>query len=170
MGLFFKTPEEVDKYFDKITESLLVLKARTVLLLSHSEDTLEYFALYDSILTQVRALFIENSQNSNNYTVQVFLNKLGLANKSKEIDEYLNNELVPGVSIKKAIKVSVDKFIVHYDLTSSEEDRIEEICRKHLINIENEFFIGKLIDIISGDMILSYVERMNNWTDNFIEE
>lgn len=164
---FFKTHEEVDKYFK---ESLLTLKARIVALYKSDKDSIEYFALYDSILTQVRALFIENSRYKNNYTVQVFLMKLGLSKPSEEIDTYLNSEFITGVSIRDAIKISVDRFIVHYDHVSKEEEHIEMICREHLTDMNNEFFIGRLVDFISIHMILSYVERMNNWKVDFFEE
>lgn len=44
------------------------------------------------------------------------------------------------------------------------------ICRDHLTDMNNEFFIGRLVDFISIHMILSYVERMNNWKVDFFEE
>ncbi|AYB44868.1 hypothetical protein [Paenibacillus lautus] len=106
----------------------------------------------------------------NNYTVQVFLNKLGLSKTSEEIDTYLNSEFKPGISVRDAIKTSVDRFIVHYDYVFNEEEHIEEICREHLTDMNNEFFRGRLVDIISIHMILSYVKRMNNWEINLIED
>ncbi|QYK63360.1 hypothetical protein [Paenibacillus sp. S25] len=169
MEPFFKKPEEVDEYFNKVTDSLLILKARITALYKSDKDSIEYFAFYESILTQVRALFIENSRYKNNYTVQVFLNKLGLSKTSEEIHTYLNSELIPSISIRDAIKISVDRFIVHYDQVSIEEKHIEEICREHLTDIKNEFFIGRLVDIISGHMLLSYVKRMNDWEVDWFE-
>lgn len=69
----------------------------------------------DMIVVQLRAMCIERQNNSNNYTAQILLRKLGEFELAQKIDDMLAENFIDGLSIKNAIKTLADKFICHYD-------------------------------------------------------
>jgi hypothetical protein len=98
--------------------------------------TVDYWTYYDIILVQIRALFIESPRLKSNYTVQNYLIKIGENKLAEEINEYFDTELSPGITLREAIKVSVDKFIAHYDEIDDRDLMIENLCRIKLTGYE----------------------------------
>ncbi|HQQ51317.1 MAG TPA: hypothetical protein PLZ29_08980, partial [Spirochaetota bacterium] len=106
----------------------------------------EWFTYFDCLITQFRAMFIENEQNKNNYTYQNFLNLYGKHEVVSAINTYLNEPFINEdffdfngeiLTIRNAIKFVADKFICHYDKTSLEERARQELISNTLSNVSN---------------------------------
>ena len=79
------------------------------------EMTIEFGTYLDIILVQLRAMFIESSSYSKNYTSQILMRKLNENGIANEIDAYLDSEFNDTISIRNALKLVADKFICHND-------------------------------------------------------
>jgi len=107
--------------------------------------TLDYWTYYDSILTQIRAMFIETPKRKQNHTIQNYLITINQKDLAKEIDVYLDKEIYEGMTFKEAIKVSVDKFIVHFDKVDVEDIVIEQMCRSKFTEPNKENNISNIL-------------------------
>lgn len=107
--------------------------------------SLDYWTYYDVILTQIRAMFIETPKLKKNYTVQNYLINIGQKEIADEIQTYMDKELYEGMSFKEAVKVSVDKFIAHYDKVDTEDVVIEHMCRIKLTEPNKEYNISNIL-------------------------
>lgn len=126
------------KFEKRFFNNFDLLIARANKLKDLKPGTLDYWTYYDATLTQIRAMFIETPSRKKNYTFQNYLINIGQVEISKEIDNYLDKHLYENISFRDAVKVSVDKFIVHYDKVSTEEVTIEQKCRAKLTESNNK--------------------------------
>lgn len=129
----------------RLFNNLELLISRVNRLKELEPGTLDYWTYYDIILTQIRAMFIESPNLKKNYTVQNYLNNIGQKKVAKEIDDYLDKELYDGISFREAVKVSVDKFIVHYDDISMEKVAIAQTCKEKLTQPDRDYNINNIL-------------------------
>lgn len=108
-------------------------------------NTIDYWTYYDAILSQIRALCMESPHLRNNHTLQIYLKSIGEDAIANKIDDYFQQEIIEGVTLKEAIKMSVDKFIAHYDKVDERSIVIEHICRVKLTNENEKFYMGNII-------------------------
>lgn len=110
------------------------------------QDTLGYWTYYDVVLTQMRALFIENKREKDNYTVQNFLIQIGIEEYAEKIDNYLSETMLSNeLSLRDGIKLSVDKFIVRNDNVTDKEVNDEKLYRSKLTQANGEYSIGNIL-------------------------
>lgn len=79
------------------------------------EQQFEYLTIFDSVITQLRAMLLEKGKK--NYTFQNYFNEVGKPEVAQKIDEYLDSPFDPqnSRSIRTALKFISDKFICHFD-------------------------------------------------------
>ena len=104
--------------------------------------------ILETILVEIRAIYLENARYKNNYTIPNFLKEIKQESFYQKIQDYLDKPLIDNVlkkvtnitdedeiictdtensenysyqnlSIRDSIKFAVDKFIVHHDETNS---------------------------------------------------
>ena len=110
-----------------------------------TEEECEWFTYYDILLVQTRAMLIESTSRTNNYTLQNYLKKLGREKDAQIIDNFLTSPFDPDIidelgneiSIRNVIKFVTDKFICHYDYTRDEDILLENKISKILTNLDN---------------------------------
>lgn len=136
-----------------------LLKARTEKLDSMERGTLDYDTYRDMCLVMLRGILVENQQLKHNYTIQNFLRLYQREDLICKIEEYLDTPINSRYTLKKAIKIVVDKYIAHNDsiiayTEEGDEDTIddERFDRSlFLCDIENDIFpftISKIIKYI----------------------
>lgn len=79
------------------------------------EQQFEYLTIFDSIVTQIRAMLLEKGKK--NYTFQNYFNEIGKPEIAQKIDDYLDSpfDAQNSRSIRVALKFISDKFICHFD-------------------------------------------------------
>lgn len=139
---FYSNLEDFEK---RLFNNLELLISRVNKLKDVERGSLDYWTYYDAILTQIRAMFIETPKLKKNYTVQNYLIKIGQKEIAQEIQDYMDIELYEGMSFKDAVKVSVDKFIAHYDKVDIEDVIIEQMCRAKLTEPNRNYNISNTL-------------------------
>jgi hypothetical protein len=153
----FETFRELQDYSKNIAFNLELLEKRIICIEKYGTNSTEFLALYESILTQLRSMFIENERYKTNYTIQVMFDKIGKPEITNQIQEFFERKLLPfdkgdfiegelQLTLREAIKVSVDKFIVHYDKTDQALRTIESVCRMRLLTKTDEFYVKKIVE------------------------
>lgn len=121
--------------------------------LSQESGFIQYLSYFDIIMVQLRALCIENERYSENYTIQVLMKKLNRSDLAQKLENYLDNEISEGVTIREAIKFIADKFICHYDSTTINDRVKETYYRACLTNPAGKYnlnaILGEILEIIS---------------------
>lgn len=126
------------------------------------KDTLDHLTYYEIILVQIRALFIESERDKEkNITVQKYLIQSGHKDIVDEIESFLNLHLSDNLTLRKAIKTCVDKFIVHYDNTTEEDYKIKELCYLNFTD-KSKVHIGSIIKELLEKIILGQIFKFNN--------
>lgn len=108
-----------------------LLKARTEKLDSMERGTLDYDTYRDMCLVMLRGILVENQQLKHNYTIQNFLRLYQREDLICKIEEYLDTPINSRYTLKKAIKIVVDKYIAHNDsiiayTEEGDEDTIDD--------------------------------------------
>lgn len=140
--------ENLSEFEKRFFNNLDLLIARVNKLKVLKSGTLDHWTYYDAILAQIRAMFIETpnrKEKKKNYTVQNYLISIGQKEIAEEIDNYLSKELYEGITFREAIKVSVDKFIAHYDEVDNEDVVVEQMCRAILTEPNEENNISNIL-------------------------
>lgn len=77
-----------------------------------------YLTIFDSIIAQLRAMFLEN--RNQNFTFQRYFNEKNLPDIVENINDYLDQpfDAHESGSIRERLKFLADKFICHYDAVS----------------------------------------------------
>lgn len=105
-----------EKIYDETFYSYFtLLKHRTCRLDNLEVDSFDYLTYRDMCLVMIRALLIESERLKENYTLQNFLIKHNRADLKLQVDNYLNQNINSMLTLRKALKISVDKFIAHND-------------------------------------------------------
>ena len=109
-----------ENYFSKAEENLEVLKT-----LKKSKKNNSLFLLaFKQEMIHIRASLIENSKLKKNITIQNYFRLYGRADLAEQIDNLLQLNVKKGLSLREMIKVTVDKFIAHYDEPSERDKEI----------------------------------------------
>lgn len=148
----------------KFFNNLELLIERINKLKSLKPGTLDYWTYYDAVLVQIRAMFIENPGRKSNHTFQNYLKKIGQDDAAGVIDDYLNTEIAEGISLKEAIKITVDKFIAHYDKINNGEEKIEQLCREKLTESNEKYSIG---NILVDFLMILFKSSLKAWSDYY---
>lgn len=138
----------------------------------------EWLTYSDSIITQFRAMFMENQQKKTNYTYQIFLKDIGENEKADAIDKYLDQAFFNSsimelknknevLSIRSAVKFIADKFICHYDNVNSYEKARMNLIMATLSNFNNKSInnldvIVRRIVVISKTIVPGQLEHQSN--------
>lgn len=79
---------------------------------------LEYLTVFDSIIAQLRAMFLE--KRNSNFTFQRYFREINRQDIVDKIDDYLDRPFDPqnSGSIRERLKFLADKFICHHDAVS----------------------------------------------------
>lgn len=112
-------------------------------------------------LVMIRALLVDNNSKNRNYTLQTFLIRHGREDLLKDIDNYLNQNINDLYTVRKIIKICVDKFIAHNEtLTKNDENdekefKIESWFPRQLFlsdikRHEYPFTISKIVEFIEN--------------------
>ncbi|HPS59108.1 MAG TPA: hypothetical protein PK514_13470 [Spirochaetota bacterium] len=146
----YETMENYNRFFNMFNFNLSMLLNRLVKIRKinplDSNNEVEWFTYFDCIITQLRAMFIENERYKNNYTYQNFLTLYGKNDIVTKINNFLETPFIDEstldskgeiLSIKNAIKFIADKFICHYENTSLEELARQELISNTLSNLSN---------------------------------
>jgi len=148
----------LNNFEKRLFDNLELLVKRVNELKLTKPGTLGYWTYYDVILIQIRGMFIESPNRKKNYTIQNYLISLGQKEIADEIDNYLKKELYDSMTLKEAIKVSVDKFIVHYDKVDEKEIVIEHMCRVRLTEPDKEYNVANILcEFI--DLLMEGIEK-----------
>lgn len=125
-----KKNKEKSFYLNRMIYTLnsIIFRINYLRKLNQRDNKELWFAIYDSILVQIRAFLCESERNNNNYTMQTTLKKYGYDKKVKEVNNYLesplkgdwfksgNNSGTPKViTIRDGLKFVTDKFVCHFD-------------------------------------------------------
>lgn len=129
----------------------------------------------DMIVVQIRAMCIESPNRTKNYTIQNLARKFEENEIADRLDAMLDQDMfsyMPGVSIRKALKLLADKFICHYDEIPTLEDlewaeRIEKRLRSPYEEHNLDEIMGVVQECIGDGLRLKLVK---NETDDNIEE
>lgn len=78
----------------------------------------EYLTVFDSIIAQLRAMFLEN--RNSNFTFQRYFREINRQDIVEKINNYLDSpfDIHNSGSIRERLKFLADKFICHYDTVS----------------------------------------------------
>lgn len=137
-GLFKKMNRIEEVFSDKL--KIMNQKIHRIISGYFKDDELSYRVYVNSILTDCRAMFLENSRCKFNSTLQSTYRARGLEILANEIDEIFNEAHNPtGKQLREIIKSWIDKRVVHYDYLESEKEKeiredIENILDQNSIN------------------------------------
>ncbi|MNE21375.1 hypothetical protein D3C80_1145350 [compost metagenome] len=125
-GLYYKQNRIEEVFYRKF--SILRKKVHRVLEKKDISE-LDYEVYVNSILVDCRALFLENPRFEFNSTLQSTYKARNLEQYAKNIDDFFNQEILAGMTLKVIIKDWVDKRVVHVDYleTDNEINFIENI-------------------------------------------
>lgn len=146
---------EKASYFERMIKNLnsTIFRINYLRKLNQSDNKELWFAMYDSVLVQIRAFLCENDKNKKNYTIQNTLKKMGSNEKVEAINNYLESPLKGDyfksgnnsgnskvITIRDGLKFVTDKFVCHFD---SCYDDFEFMAREKMIqdtftNFEND--------------------------------
>ena len=141
--------EQLDDFFEnffaKQEESLSVLEAVE----GEELNPPVYEIALKQELVYLRASFIENEKLKKNITVQNYLRLYGRYDLAQEVDAFLDIIVKPGLSLRRLIKETVDKFIAHYDKPTDESKSIYDYCLR-LFSQKSPLALQRLIPLIQG--------------------
>ena len=141
--------EQLDDFFEnffaKQKESLSVLEAVE----GEELNPPVYEIALKQELVYLRASFIENEKLKKNITVQNYLRLYGRYDLAQEVDAFLDIIVKPGLSLRRLIKETVDKFIAHYDKPTDESKSIYDYCLR-LFSQRSPLALQRLIPLIQG--------------------
>ncbi|MFM4743965.1 hypothetical protein ACEUDH_10175 [Aeromonas dhakensis] len=120
-GLYYKQNRIEEVFYRKF--SILRKKVHKVLEEKDISE-LDYEVYVNSILVDCRALFLENARYEFNSTLQSTYKARDLEQYAKSIDEFFNQEISKGMTLKTVIKDWVDKRVVHVDYLDAEDEEI----------------------------------------------
>lgn len=110
-------------------------------------------ATYDLALNQelihLRASFIENNNLKKNITIQNYLKLYERNDLAEEVESFLEMSVRDGLSLRKLIKETVDKYIAHYDNPTDDSKEIYSYCR-FLFAQEGPLSLQEFIPYIQG--------------------
>lgn len=88
---------------------------------SDAKRQFEYLTAFDSVITHLRAMFME--KGSKNYTLQNYFIRNGKQDIAQKIDQYLDGpfDAHEPQSIRTALRFISDKFVCHFDRATSIE-------------------------------------------------
>lgn len=113
-------------YDETFLKYLDLLSRRSKKLQQLNHDTLDYSTYTDMCLVMLRAILIENPSLKNNYTVQNFLRRHDRDDLADRADNFINRRINKKYTLRAALKVTVDKFIAHYDTMTKIDPNCEE--------------------------------------------
>ncbi len=169
-----------EKIYDETFYSYFtLLKQRTRKLDKLEINSLDYSTYRDMCLVMIRALLIESERLKENYTLQNFLIKHQRADLKLQVDNYLNQYINSMITLRNALKISVDKFIAHNDtlvkedISSEKQFCIEDFAIRYLFlsdlsRDDYPFTISKITDFIEN--ILSQVSENTITAPNSIAQ
>lgn len=121
----------------------------------------------DMIVVQLRAICIENSRLTKNYTAQILLRKIGENKLANRIDAMLDEAFIPesNFNIRKAIKTLADGFICHYDNFDGIKadgwywaETIEKRLRNPYDKPNLDYIIKTIVDCLGDGLTLKNLE------------
>ena len=151
-----------DRIFDETFFSYYeLLIQRTKRMADFSKDSVDYRAYTDICLVMIRGLLIESERLTGNYTLQNYLKKHGYADIAIKVDTYLAQPINKLMSLREALKITVDKFIAHFDSIvgfdeQGDESLLTDIWFKRnlfLKDIQREdypFSISRIVEFIQS--------------------
>ena len=116
----------------------------------------------DICLIMLRAILIESERFKENYTLQNFLLKHDREDLKQKVDDFLGQQINSLMTVRKALKITVDKFIAHNDTlvkyneeSEDKEFRMEDFFIRHLflqdmLREEYPFTIYKIVNFIQN--------------------
>ena len=105
-----------DAIFDETFLSYVQLLVQRTNRLSQLDlESLDYQTYTDMCLVMIRALLIESERLKDNYTLQNFLTKHEKLKLAEDVNEYIEQPINKMMTVRDALKISVDKFIAHND-------------------------------------------------------
>lgn len=122
-GIFYKKNYIEELFHKKFVK--LRLKVHKILD-NQYENNMDYETLVHSILIDCRAIFLENTKQTQNSTLQNIYKNRGLDDYAAGIDEYFDKIVKNGKSRKEIIKGFVDKRLAHCDFLEEDEEKILE--------------------------------------------
>ena len=140
LDVFFKN------FFDLQEQNLSILEA---LADGETINTATYSLALKQELIHLRASFIENDKLKKNITIQNYLKLYGRDDLAVEVDEFLDINVRDGLSLRKMIKETVDKYIAHYDNPTADSKEIYSYCL-FLFAYDSPLSIKKVIPYIQG--------------------
>lgn len=169
MNFYYEMDDGIDlefKGWEKIYDETFysyftLLKQRTRRLDELEIDSLDYNTYRDMCLVMIRALLIESEHLKKNYTLQNFLIKHQRADLKLQVDNYLNQNINSMITLRNALKISVDKFIAHNETLVKEDISGEkQFCTENfairylflsdLSRIDYPFAISRITDFIEN--------------------
>lgn len=157
--------EDLESFIESFKEKMMLLLKRINKFTTLEENTDEYYIYFDIILIQIRAMFIENERNKNNYTSQIYAKNLESEYHVSLINNILHERLLDDFTIRDGIKLIVDKTLAHYDFISEKDKEKIEICKRALMDKNSKYnlhiFALKLI-IATADSEIAYMIKNRN--------
>ena len=146
-----------ENYFSKAEENLAVLDA---LDLAGSNNSL-YMLAFKQEMVHLRASLIENAKLQKNITIQNYFKLYGRNDLAQAIDCLLQIDVKNGLTLRELIKVTVDKFIAHYDKPTQKDKEVYDYCVS-LFGVNGELPLAKFVSLLNG-YIMSLITQM--WYD-----
>ncbi len=168
-------PKSCEQIFDESFYSYFELLGERIRRLQElKQNTIDYKTYTDICLIMLRALLYESPKNKKNFTLQNYLKLHSRPDLIKRVDDYLEQPLNKLMTLREAIKTSVDKFIAHYDtifeiIDEEKEVSIENIFKRELflMDIKREdynFTPLKIYEFVQR--IVEDVERQDDRSSN----
>lgn len=146
-----------DDYFQKAEDNLAVLE---VLNNADRKDAF-YMVAFKQEMVHLRASLIENEKLKKNITIQNYLRLYGRGDLANKIDELLQVKVSENLTLRDMIKITVDKFIAHYDNPSSTEKEVYDYCFS-FFSYDGQLPLAKFVRLLNS-YIMSLITQM--WYD-----
>lgn len=146
-----------EAYFSKAEENLSILN----ILENEEVDPSVYLLAFKQEVVHLRASLIENTKLRKNITIQNYLRLYGRDDLASRIDELLKIQVNSDLSLREMIKVTVDKFIAHYDKPTETDRKIYDYCIS-IFSVDGKLPLKRFVNSLNG-FIMSLIVQM--WYD-----
>lgn len=171
--LDFKTAESAREYIElggvgavevrierAFSIRLKLLKQKILQLLNMDlQDNCALDLVLNSILVDVRALFLESDWRKRNATLQNVYRARGMQDRALEVDAVFKEEVLPEVTLERVVKDWVDKRVVHVDWLWDDEEIL------FFERIESLIFGGEMHNLLR--VVMRLVDDYENMVSRF---
>lgn len=149
--------DTMDFYFKEILDRWMVSHEIMNILAQNEPSTQVYKLAYNQFLVHIRAFFIENERNTQNITVQNYMRLYQREDLATVFDSFFNIKVSAEFSLRKIIRETVDKYIVHYDKPTEKSNEIYELSNR-IFAIDGELPIQELFIYLNHLFAFSTVD------------